>query len=157
MAGPVGERLHLYARNGRLDVSGCFPRTAMRVKHCSISVGAARPPAVIAAEVARRLLPGYRAALAEVAEYEAAVSAAQLQRDVLAARITGLFPDGAATLPSHCQSAGRTEIVLHLGGAGGWVKFCGAGLEVEFDRLRVPADAAVDMLAVLARAGGCAR
>jgi hypothetical protein len=55
-------------------------------------------------------------------------------------------------MPSHCQSSTRSEIVLHLGEAGGgWVKFHGDGCEVELERMRVPAAVAVEMLAVLAR------
>jgi hypothetical protein len=50
-------------------VSGCYPVTSLRVTSCGINVGAGRPPAVIAAEIGRRLLPGYRAALAEIREH----------------------------------------------------------------------------------------
>ena len=132
LAGPDGARLHLTGpRDGKIHVSGCLPVTSLRVTAGGINVGASRPPAAIAAEVGRRLLPAYRAALAD--------------------QITGLFPAGAAAMPSHCQSSSRSEIVLHLGeAAGGWVKFYGRGHEVELDRMRVPAAVAVEMLAVLA-------
>lgn len=152
LAGPSGARLHLTGpRDGRVHVSGCFPPTSLRVTSHGISVGASRPPAVIAAEIARRLLPGYLVQLADIGEHDAAEQAAREARTVLAEKITALFPAGAAVMPAHCQGSARSEIVLHLGEAGGgWVKFYGAGLEVELDRIRVPAAVAVEMLAVLA-------
>ena len=152
LAGPDGARLHLTGpRDGKIHVSGCLPVTSLRVTAGGINVGASRPPAAIAAEVGRRLLPAYRAALAEIREQDAIERAAQLARAALADQITGLFPAGAAAMPSHCQSSSRSEIVLHLGeAAGGWVKFYGRGHEVELDRMRVPAAVAVEMLAVLA-------
>ena len=68
--GPDGARLHLTGpRDGKVHVSGCYPVTSLRVTSCGINVGAGRPPAVIAAEIGRRLLPGYRAALAEIREH----------------------------------------------------------------------------------------
>jgi hypothetical protein len=106
---------------------------------------------VIAAEIQRRLLPGYREAVRKIREYNTQEAAENQARAHLAGLICGLFPEHVTSMPSHCQSNGRSEVLLHLPGYGGGdIKLCRDGGEVTFDRLRVPAAVALRMLETVA-------
>ena len=150
--GTEGNGLYLhepYNQRGRVDIRGWFPSSSrwFSGERANITVRADRGPEVIAAEVTRRLLPGYREAAGKAREWLAADQAEKQARARLAACITGLFPDGVASMPSHMQSDGRTEVCLHLPGTmGGYVKFYRDGHDVEFERFRVPAAVALRML-----------
>jgi hypothetical protein len=134
-----------------VQVSGVFPNSNYGFKvgqrdHIQATIG--RGPHAVAAEIARRLRPAYRQALADMAAYDAEEAAAQAARDALGARLAAQV-GGRVDAPSHMQDAYRSELLVRgpdsLGGA---VKFHGTGAEVEFDRFRVPAEVAVAMLAV---------
>ena len=150
--GTEGDGLYLhepYNQRGRIDVRGWFPPSShwFSGERANITVRADRGPDVIAAEITRRLLPGYREAARSAREWLAADQAEKQARARLAAHISGLFPDGIASMPAHCQSDGRTEVILHLPGSlGGYVKFYRDGHDVEFERFRVPAAVALRML-----------
>jgi hypothetical protein len=155
--GTEGNGVHVhepYNRRGYVAVDGWFPPTSYPFgagDRAHVMVRADRGPRVIAAEVDRRLMPSYRAAMVKVRAHEASVRADLQARETLAAYITGLFPDVVASMPAHCQSGGRTEVILHLPAyAGGTVRFHGDGREVEFERFRVPAAVALRMLDVAA-------
>jgi len=150
--GTEGNGLYLsepYDQRGRVRLSGWFPVTSCREsgRH-HITVRADRGPKAIAAEADRRLLPGYRAAMAKVREYDAREKAMQQARDTLTAYVRGLFPGGATYMPAHCQSDARAEVIVRLGKdlQGGCVRISHDGSEVEFERFRVPAAVALRML-----------
>jgi hypothetical protein len=156
MLGTAGNGLHIgepWNRPGHLSIAGRFPPTSyyFRGERASITIRASRGQTAIAREITRRLLPGYRATLAKVAEHDAAERADSQARAALAERITALFPPEQASLPSHCQSDTRSEVLIHSGGgASGWVKFHGRGEEVRLDLTSIPAGVAVRMLAIRA-------
>jgi FAD/FMN-containing dehydrogenase len=121
-----------------------------------ITVRADRGPRAIAAEIDRRLMPGYRETVARIREYDARQQAQQQAREHLAAFITGLFPAGMTSMPGHCQSDYQSEVILHLADVqGGRIKFHADGSEVEFERFRVPAAVALRMLDTVALLVGC--
>lgn len=155
--GAEGNGLHLsepYNRRGYIEICGWFPRTSYYFRQGErqhIAVRANRGAGVIAAEIDRRLMPAYRAALVKVREHDASEQADQRARDHLAAYIIGLFPAEITSMPSHCQSQSRAEVIVHLPGyQGGYVKVSSDGQQVEFDRFRVPAAVALRMLEVAA-------
>jgi hypothetical protein len=152
--GPGGAKLHLeqpWNRKGYVSVSGCYPITSMRPDHVTIAVRTDRGAGILAREIRRRLLPGYLAELAKVTAHNAAEQHDTGLRLALAGKIRALFADGESHMPGHCQSEGRTEIVISLGDLrGGWLKMHGNASEIEFERFRAPADIAVAMLAALA-------
>ena len=146
LAGPDGARLHLTGpRDGKVHVSGCFPMTDMRVKSCGINVGAARPPAVIAAEITRRLLPGYLGQLRQVNEHNDREERDRETRAQVIGKFAAMFPG------SHVRTAGHrgmyTEALLNGGGS---VEAYGAASTVKIELRSIPADVAAAMLAVLA-------
>jgi FAD/FMN-containing dehydrogenase len=153
--GTEGNGLYLsepYHQRGRLQISGWYPDSRTWPRGAvHITVRADRGPRAIAAEVTRRLLPAYRATVAEIREYDARQQAEQQARDRLAGYVTGLFPSGLTSMPDHCQSDYQSEVILYLAGhLGGHVKFHGDGSEVELERFRVPAAVALRMLETVA-------
>lgn len=155
--GTEGNGLYLsepYNQRGRVQVNGWYPHNSVyRPAGCQrhITVRADRGPRAIAAEIDRRLIPGYRESVDKIREYDARQQAEQQARDHLAAYITGLFPADVTSMPSHCQSDYQSEVMLHLASVqGGRVKFHGDGSEVEFERFRVPAAVALRMLDTVA-------
>jgi hypothetical protein len=156
-SGDMGLHLHEpHGRAGYVSVVGRYPPTSYhfrRGERDSIGVRADRGPHVIAREIRRRLLPAYVATLAAVAEHEAAEAADAAARSRFAEYVTGLFPPGAASMPGHCQSKTRTEILVRGRGndvSGGWVKSWGDGRTVSLDMDRIPAAVALRMLEALA-------
>jgi len=155
--GTEGDGLYVhepYDRHGRLAISGWYPacRYSFRGEdRRPITVRADRGGPVIAAEVRTRLLPGYRATVEKIRAYNEQEAAEDQERARLAGLIRGLFPEHVSSMPSHCQSAGCSQITLHMPGLrGGWIKFSNDGREVEIDRLRVPAPVALRMLETVA-------
>jgi hypothetical protein len=155
--GVEGDGLYLheqYSQPGRIQISGWFPRSSMYfpkglTRH--IGVAAARGPKAIAAEIDRRLLPAYRAAIARVREHDAREQAEQEARDQLSAFITGLFPPKATSMPGHMQHRSGSEVIVYMPGhQGGTVKVSAGAHEVTFDRFRVPAAVALRMLETVA-------
>ena len=152
--GAEGNGLHMhepYNRHGRIEISGWYPHSNrwVRGERHSISVRADRGPGVIAAEIQARLLPGYRETVIKIREHNEAEAAESQAREHLAGLICGLFPAGVTSMPSHCQSSGRSEVIVRLPGyQGGEVKLSSNGGEVQFDRFRVPAAVALRMLEI---------
>jgi hypothetical protein len=151
--GAEGDGLHLAERPGKpgyVEVSGWFPRTSYyfrKGERGHITVRINRGPTVIAAEIGRRLMPAYRAAVASVTQHDAAEQAAQTARDQLAGYICGLFPAKATAMPAHCQTGARAEVIVYLPGhQGGYVRISHDGQEAELERFRVPASVALRML-----------
>lgn len=89
--GPDGERLFValdWRNADRVEISGTFPpNDVYGLTRPEIGVSRDRGPAVIAREITRRLLPGYREQLAQVAEANARRDAARTARNAAAARI----------------------------------------------------------------------
>jgi hypothetical protein len=154
-----------YGSHGKIECSGRYPVSSYYFRpgdRPTIGVTITRGPAVVAAEIKRRLAPTYAATLAKVLDYNATQTASTRRRVRLARRITRLFPKRTdrwgktvdmASLPSHWQSEGRTQVLVQgpeLGG--GQVNISANATEVEFERFRVPAAVAVKMLAVYADA-----
>ena len=141
-----------YNRQGRIEITGWHPGCTYSFRgdgRRSISVRADRGPGVIAAEIQARLLPGYRETVIKIREHNEAEAAETQAREHLAGLICGLFPAGVTSMPSHCQSSGRSEVIVRLPGyQGGEVKLSSNGGEVQFDRFRVPAAVALRMLEI---------
>lgn len=118
-AGPNGEQIHVSqdtwrkANAGRLFLRGSFPDELTGHLYgtpaARISVDGAKPPAVIAKDIKRRLLPAYREALAVARERKAEADALHARRDAVMAEVVAAMGDGAeAWLPSKA-SAGRFD------------------------------------------------
>lgn len=160
--GTEGNGVHLAEPRGRpgyVEATGWYPaRTAYGYRkgdRPSAAVRAGRGYRVIAAEIERRLLPAYRATMVKVGEADEADRAAQRAREQLAAYVTGLFPAGKTSMPAHCQTGSRAEVIVYLPGhLGGYVKISLDGGEVEFERFRVPAGVALRMLETAALLAG---
>lgn len=94
LVGPGQEKLWLArgwdsGTKTRLVIHGDYPGTeTFRHENHEITVAESRPPAAIAKEIERRLLPKYRDTLAEVIERLDRQRQAQQARDVLAGHIT---------------------------------------------------------------------
>jgi hypothetical protein len=100
---------------GKLSLRGVLPRrgtaTYYRRPNPVINVAIRRGPEVIAAEISRRLLPGYRDALAEAVTQCEHVDARAAQTEQLAARLVDAL-DGGFT-----RAGGRTgaEVIGRAG------------------------------------------
>lgn len=147
--GPEASRLHMTESDGRLTVSGCWPRTDLRVKPATVSVKADRLPAAIALEVRKRLLPGYLARLAEVVEHEAEVTRADAERARVMERIGSMFPGSHVRGFGHRN--GRSDVIFRPPGLD---RSCsaeaygdGSSLKIEING--ITPDLAVAMLDVL--------
>lgn len=148
------ERLHVCAYANRIVVVGSFPSTrhpaAVRNRP-EITVNAGRGPAVIAREISRRLLPRYRAVLAEVNARNAADAAEAAARNEIAATVTATFPAARGQWPVSVRQE-PLSTVLHLDTARGWgnVRIAGDATTMHLDLRDVPAAAALRMLTALA-------
>jgi hypothetical protein len=119
----------------------------------SCSCDCDRGPHAIAADIARKLAPVYRATLAKIAVFDATVAAEQAARDALTAQISDLV-GGRYHAAGHAQSWHSTSLQLHGPGyAGITVEFDGDGTEMRIGGsygMRVPADVGLEVLEVWA-------
>jgi hypothetical protein len=166
----TGYSLSMPGRDGKTEISPIYPNSTYGGgSRGRIGVSVSRGPRAVAAEITRRLVPVYRERLAAIVAHDAEEAAQQNARAALAARIEALFPpnpEGTGDDPGvrrrdprrvyepgrlHSYRSHNTDLVVrprfHEGGT---VKFSGWGAEVEFEGFRVPAEAAVAMLAALA-------
>lgn len=116
LRGPGGEELSVRrARQhpGRVVVHGCYPDidAALGMPAHEITAAASRGPAAIAADITRRLLPGYRASLTQVHDRIARRDWDDTQRAHVAARLAAAIP--GATIAAAIGAAARTH---HAGG-----------------------------------------
>ncbi|MER6898539.1 hypothetical protein, partial [Amycolatopsis sp. NPDC000740] len=96
LIGPDGEELHVcysdWEKTPRLRLSGSLPAQLATIRHHhgnpvpshDITVSPAKTPETVAAETARRLLPGYRVTLAETRELKQRLDDEAAARDRLA-------------------------------------------------------------------------
>jgi hypothetical protein len=150
LAGPVeGARVALTVSDGKLHMSGCYPATEMRVDYRGINVTVTRPPAIIAGEIERRLLPGYLRQLAEVVTFNARMDRERAARTAVMERIAGMFP-GAHVDPASRRGT-HAKVYIHPARCTrGMVEAYGSAATVSIELSGVPVDLAAGMLAVLA-------
>jgi hypothetical protein len=133
------------------EISACYPPTNCAFDRAKIGASVARGPHAVAVEIRRRLEPGYLAALAAIAEYDAEEARLQARRASLAGRIRAMFPSGNVSAPGHCQTGDTTRLIICGAGLlGGEIRLSRGGDEVEFERFRVPADVGLTMLTAVA-------
>jgi hypothetical protein len=106
--------------NGRLEIRGDYPATTYyfgRGERGHIGVTVSRPPAQIAGEISRRLLPVVEKTTVKVLQHNVQQQARAAARTALAARIVTLFPDGH---PDPIRSGNRElEVLVKLWGEDG--------------------------------------
>jgi hypothetical protein len=155
LSGPAGEELlaqRVWNDRSRVLVTGCYPagEDTWRLPVHEITVAAARGPAVIAREIGRRLLPGYRVDLAQQAERAARLAAGDRQRAQRVAALLAVIPaatvtDGtghASTISwPHTEAAGR-----------GSIRLSGDGSTTSIELTAAPAQLAASIAAVVAAA-----
>ncbi len=118
LIGPDGEELHVcysdWEKTPRVRLSASLPATLATIRHChgnplpshEITVSPAKTPETVAAETARRLLPGYRVTLAETRELKQRLDDQAAARDQLAHAI-------AAPLGATVQTPGPSPWPWH--------------------------------------------
>jgi hypothetical protein len=113
LAGPAGELLMLRDAegSGRLEVLGCAPEGTERLlgKTHRITVSSAKPAQRIAAEIGRRLLPGYREDCARTAAFEREAAAREEAARLLAKELAAIVGDAASTSSYKYFAAGLVE------------------------------------------------
>src|SRR4029077_20122434 len=129
-----------------------FPPTRHPAERCrpEITVSASRSPAAIAREISRRLLPRYRAILADAQARNRQDAADGEARSKLAAIIADLLPPGPAGQVIVRETSCSTE--LHLNTAAAWaeVRIDDAPAPVSVQLRDLPASAALAMLTAMA-------
>ena len=113
LAGPDGERLRVTSDGARLcfrgDLGDAGPH-GYGLDNPRACVSASKAPSTIAKDVARRILPKYRAALAEARRRKTESDAADHRRDALVAAIAdALGPSVGEVWLDHC---GRAHLQL---------------------------------------------
>jgi hypothetical protein len=155
LSGPAGEELllqRMWKDRSRVLVTGGYPagEDTWRLPVHEITVAAARGPAVIAREIGRRLLPGYRADLAQHTEQAARLAACDRQR---AQRVAALF----AAIPGATVTDGPAHASIvswpHTEAAGrGSIRLSGDGSTTSIELTAAPAQLAASIAAVVAAA-----
>jgi hypothetical protein len=155
LSGPAGEELLLqrvWNDHARVHVKGGYPagEDTWHLPVHQITAAAARGPAVIAREIGRRLLPGYRTDLAQHTERAAHLAAGDRQR---AQRATGLL----AAIPgaTAADGPGHTSTVSwpHTDATGrGSIRLTGDGSTTSIELTLAPAQLAASIAAVIAAA-----
>jgi hypothetical protein len=134
---------------GKLCVQGLLPNRGTsyyyRGRPPSIRVAERRGPAVIAKEIVRRLLPGYRTSLAEANEHCAHVDARKRQATECARRLAAVLADGVVRGDN--RAGVGAEVLGHAGTVPVAVDIYGD--EVSIGLRQVPADLAAALLAQL--------
>jgi hypothetical protein len=153
--GPYGEVLFVNIRpnhEDRIRVSGELPRCDCRPEDDhTITVAASRTPKAIAAEVDRRLLPGYLADLNWVRERNAHAGLQYTHRVLTLERIAGLF--GVVYQPEDYdpgRSSSRAELTVRGDGWTVTVTMQGPALTMDVQLSRIPEADAYELLAELA-------
>ena len=155
--GPDRARLFLspdWRNADRLEVTGHYPDGASKVyptpaRH-TIGVGRMRGPAVIAREVSRRLLPGYRDTLAEVLRQLEARTTAADQRAAFLERCREALP----VLSVDTRDPDRPRASFFVNGEGSWYGDVDAyhdGSRASLELRSLPAALVLEVLEVLAR------
>lgn len=153
---------------GRLYIEGMDP-VGHRATDCDITVAVSRSPAAIAAEIARRVLPGYRVAMAERRRREAERQAAFRARAAAVNAVEAMF--GPPTDFGELDPAASGEVTYKTGARlplrgkrlrENWqgkplydhefarVTVTGDGSLMDVEMRDIPAEVAARMLAVLA-------
>jgi len=152
--GPHGERLSIHRaryQGSRISIHGRYPdvETGQGLPSHQITAAISRGPTAIAADITRRLLPGYRTDLAKAAERIARLAREDAQRERLAAELVATIP--GATLGPDAQHA--TVISWYSQAAGsGSIRLCGAGTSAQIELSSVPAAVAATIAATIAHA-----
>lgn len=150
LCGPREARLYMSLTDkGMVHFSGCWPPGDYRPHPCGINVTTARGPAVIAAEVQTRLLPGYLAELERIQTHLTAQASAKSERSEVMAGIGEMFPG------SHVRETGYrgnyTEVLFDSrSGHRGMAKAYGSAESIELE-LSLSRDLALEVLALMAR------
>jgi hypothetical protein len=144
----------------RVTVSGIRPPDspylrASDTRGRQIGVAVARGPATIAAEITRRLLPGYGELLAEAYAYIERQASDQAQQDAVVDDLIGVLPGSTRSTTS---ARGSSQVQVHLDRptrdgrttSAGTATVWSAGREVQLELRGLPPGLAVKVLAVLA-------
>jgi hypothetical protein len=153
----IAVTLHAAREPGKLHVTGSYPRTNYYFRageHGSINVSRARGTHAVAADISRRLVPTVIETTAKIRAFDAREQSEEASRLGLVAVILETLAGVETHLPGHSQNTGRSQILVRLPGTGGytdggWLDILADGPEVTFERFRVPAAAAVRMLAAI--------
>jgi hypothetical protein len=113
ITGPLGMRLWLRWTNGRLEIHGQLDYGyATSIKDPSITVDSERPADKIAAEITRRLLPGYRALFEAGRSAKARQAEEQAAKAALTTKLLAML-----RMPSASVSSAGTVYVGDSGNA----------------------------------------
>lgn len=122
--GPDAPRVAVGRWGGRLSLTGVYPSgrrvpDALERQHVEISVADTRPPAAMAGEIRRRLLPDYLANLAAVVAYDDRCLAEDQTRAQAAEQLAGVIPGGyVQELPPQWGKRTVHRVIAHPDGAG---------------------------------------
>lgn len=122
--GPDVPHISLYRYGDRLTLTGIYPRGRripedLERKHVEISVGFSRPPAAIAGEIRRRLLPDYLTNLQAVLEYDQRCQDEDQTRVKNAERLAQIIPGGyVQEFPPQWGKRTSHRVVVHPEGGG---------------------------------------
>jgi len=149
LAHPDGRALDIYrVYDTRAAIRGIFPPTTMEIRSWpEITVAIARGPRALAAEISRRLLPGYTSTCQQISRHNAADHADQQAREAAARLLAGQLP-GAAI--SHTGPDGTTIVRWRgTGGQYGSIRLAGDGQDAYLDLRGIPLAAAVRIAGIL--------
>lgn len=139
---------------GRVEIRPVFGPTSYwfeRGDRKPITCSRGRGPEAVAGDVTRRLAPCHEAVLAKIRHWDAVRHVEDTARLALATVIEAAFPPGCVHRPSHCQTQGRTELVIYgPGHLGGRIRLFADAGDVELESVRVPRAVAIARLACFA-------
>lgn len=158
----VSRPLRLYISNGQaagqVHVSGRLPDTHLRVDRGGINVSKSRGAKRIAAEVQRRLLPRYQAALDRVLDHQAGQAHDRGARLVTLGKIAAMFRGSHVREIDNPYRDSAADVVLNSEcGASGTIHAIDDAACLSMELRNVPADVAVRMLELLAANRSAAR
>jgi hypothetical protein len=152
-----GRQLHLSRPDrlpGRVVAAGMYPPSDYHLRsgdRHQITVRVDRGPTVIAAEIGRRLLPGYQQTLTRVRDWETRQAAEAATRARVAEQVLAVLPGAYLS-----GVAGRNDTIVGWrnpadpAGHAGRIRFLGDAQTAEIDARSVPTPLAIRLLAVLA-------
>ncbi len=151
LAHPDGRALDIYPITGtaRAAVRGIYPPTRMDIRSWpEITVAIARGPRALAAEITRRLLPGYTSTYHQLTRHNEADHADQQAREAAAQLLAGQLP-GAAI--SRADPDGITTVRwAGTSSQGGAIRLSGDGRTASLNLRDIPLAAAVRIAGTLA-------
>jgi hypothetical protein len=135
----------------RVHIHGSYPDAAdagsLRLPDHQITAAASRGPAAIAADITRRLLPGYRTDLAKAWAHTARLAREDAQRGRLVAHLLATIPGATASGASRGRD---TTLHWYSDTAGsGTIRLWGSGATATIELSSVPARLALTIAAAI--------